>query len=191
MVAAGLRRPVWSAAVSVWRQARAIALLPGMVTIPVPAAILAVGGVDVGWGLDRPWDVVPVLAGVALIGLGLALWYRTVRLFARAGEGTLAPWDPTRRLVVLGPYRHVRNPMITGVLLVLGGEAGLFGSLGVLAWAGAFLLVNAVRGLQAQRAALDPPRASVVTAAPIAAKSGICLQKKAAISKRFVGTNSP
>jgi protein-S-isoprenylcysteine O-methyltransferase Ste14 len=130
--------------VSAWRQARAIALLPGMVTLPVPAAILAVGGVDVGWGLDRPWGVVPVLAGVALIGLGLALWYRTVRLFARAGEGTLAPWDPTRRLVVLGPYRHVRNPMITGVLLVLGGEAGLFGSLGVLAWAGAFLLVNAV-----------------------------------------------
>jgi protein-S-isoprenylcysteine O-methyltransferase Ste14 len=130
--------------VSAWRQARAIALLPGMVAIPVPAAILAVGGVNVGWGLDGPWSALPVVAGVALIALGLALWYRTVNLFARQGEGTLAPWDPTRRLVVLGPYRHVRNPMITGVLLVLGGEAALFGSLGVLAWAGVFLAMNAV-----------------------------------------------
>jgi protein-S-isoprenylcysteine O-methyltransferase Ste14 len=144
MVAAGPWRPVWSAAVSVWRHVRAIALLPGMVTIPVPAAILAVGGIDVGWGFDGPWSALPVVAGAALIGFGLALWYWTVNLFARQGEGTLAPWDPTRRLVLLGPYRHVRNPMITGVLLVLGGEAALFGSLGVLAWAGAFFLVNAV-----------------------------------------------
>ena len=61
---------------------------------------------------------------------------------ARVGRGTLAPWDPTRRLVAEGPYRHVRNPMISGVLLMLVGEALLSRS-GVLAlWAGAFLLIN-------------------------------------------------
>jgi protein-S-isoprenylcysteine O-methyltransferase Ste14 len=54
-------------------------------------------------------------------GLGLAV--ATVRLFVRHGEGTPAPWDPPRKLVVRGPYRHVRNPMIAGVLLVLMGEA--------------------------------------------------------------------
>jgi protein-S-isoprenylcysteine O-methyltransferase Ste14 len=70
--------------------------------------------------------------------------YRTISLFAREGEGTLAPWDPTRRLVVRGPYRFVRNPMITGVLCVLLGEAALFGSAGILALAAAFLAVNAV-----------------------------------------------
>ena len=43
-----------------------------------------------------------------------------------------------------GPYRHVRNPMITGVLLVLLGEAALLGSLGVLAWAAIFFAINAV-----------------------------------------------
>ncbi len=29
-----------------------------------------------------------------------------------------APWDPTQRLVVRGVYRYVRNPMISGVVLI-------------------------------------------------------------------------
>ena len=66
---------------------------------------------------------------------GFALWVWTVRLFARIGRGTLAPWDPTERLVVEGPYAHVRNPMITGVLAVLLGEALIFGSTAIAIWA--------------------------------------------------------
>ena len=68
---------------------------------------------------------------------------RTISLFARVGQGTLAPWDPTQRLVVLGPYRHVRNPMISGVLAILLGEAALLGSPPLLVWFGAFFAVNA------------------------------------------------
>lgn len=127
-----------------WRHLRAIGLLPGIAAIAVPAALLAAAGFEVGWGLDGALAVVPVLAGAVLIGVGVALMYRTITLFAREGEGTLAPWDPTRRLVVRGPYRFVRNPMITGVFVVLLGEAALFGSPWVLGWAGAFLAVNAV-----------------------------------------------
>ena len=41
------------ASVGPWRQARAIALLPGIVTVVVPAAILIFGdGPEIGWGLD-------------------------------------------------------------------------------------------------------------------------------------------
>jgi protein-S-isoprenylcysteine O-methyltransferase Ste14 len=47
-------------------------------------------------------------------------------------------------LVVQGPYRHVRNPMISGVLGVLLGESALLGSLPLLAWSGVFWLANAV-----------------------------------------------
>ena len=46
--------------------------------------------------------------------------------------------------MVRGPYRHVRNPMISGVLAVLLGEAALFGSLALLAWALVVLAINAV-----------------------------------------------
>ena len=123
---------------------RAIALLPGVVSVLLPAAVLLAFGTDVGWGLDGIAAALTVLLGAALIAAGFALWLWTVRLFAHVGGGTLAPWDPPRNLVVAGPYRHVRNPMIAAVLAVLLGEAALFGSVPLLIWFGGFLAVNYV-----------------------------------------------
>jgi protein-S-isoprenylcysteine O-methyltransferase Ste14 len=117
------------------RHLLAIGLLPGMATVLVPALI--VSGDEVAW-----WPL--SLLGVGLIALGLVLMAQTIALFARVGDGTLAPWDPTSRLVVRGPYRRVRNPMISGVLCILLGEALLFGSPALLVWWAVFLAVNAV-----------------------------------------------
>jgi protein-S-isoprenylcysteine O-methyltransferase Ste14 len=128
--------------VSAWRQARAIFLLPGTASVVVPAIILIRSDANVGWNLAGVASALPVLLGLALISAGFALWLWTVRLFARIGGGTLAPWDPTRRLVVEGPYRHVRNPMITAVITVLAGEAALFGSPPLLIWLAVFFAFN-------------------------------------------------
>jgi len=129
---------------SVWRQLRAIGPLPGVGALLIPAALLYLtGGPDVGFGLSLPLGLLPALAGAALIGQGLLLMYRTISLFAQAGKGTLAPWDPTQRLVVLGPYRHVRNPMISGVLSILLGEGLLLGSPAILGWTLVFFSLNA------------------------------------------------
>ncbi len=129
---------------SLWRHVRAVGLLPGTVTVVIPAAILvATGSVRVGWGLPGAAAALLVVAGVLLLVFGLVLLYRTIRLFAGAGQGTLAPWDPPRRLVVEGPYRHVRNPMISAVLFVLAGEAVLLGSPPLAAWLALFFAVNA------------------------------------------------
>lgn len=128
--------------VSAWRQARAIALLPGTVTVLVPAALLLTTGAHLGWDLGGVGTVLLIVFGLVLIAAGFALWLWTVRLFAAVGRGTLAPWDPTQRLVVRGPYRHLRNPMITAVLAVLAGEAVLFGSLPLLIWCAAFFVLN-------------------------------------------------
>ena len=119
----------------VLRHVLAIILLPGMATLLVPA--LLVSGDEVA-----SWP--PALLGAALIALGLVLMAQTIALFATAGDGTLAPWDPTSRLVVRGPYRRVRNPMISGVVCVLLGEALLFTSTALLAWAALFLAINAI-----------------------------------------------
>jgi protein-S-isoprenylcysteine O-methyltransferase Ste14 len=123
--------------VSVRRQLRAVAALPLVVAGIVPALIAWRTGAQVA-----AWPLAAL--GTALIAAGLALIGWTVRLLARIGRGTLAPWDPTARLVIAGPYRHVRNPMISGVLAVILGEAALLGSLALLAWAAGVVAVNAV-----------------------------------------------
>jgi protein-S-isoprenylcysteine O-methyltransferase Ste14 len=66
----------------------------------------------------------------------------TVSLFIRIGRGTLAPWDPTRKLVVVGPYSRVRNPMISGVFAIICGEAIVLVSRGLAAWAALFFGIN-------------------------------------------------
>jgi protein-S-isoprenylcysteine O-methyltransferase Ste14 len=124
--------------VTIWRQLAAVVLLPGSVALAVPAVIVWRNGVHIVW-----WPAAAAV-GVILIAVGLVLIVRTIALFAEIGRGTLAPWDPTKRLVVRGPYRYVRNPMISGVLFVLLGEAVLFGSAPLLAWFGVVLAVNAV-----------------------------------------------
>jgi protein-S-isoprenylcysteine O-methyltransferase Ste14 len=85
-----------------------------------------------------------VMGGLLLMAAGLWLMAQTVRLLIVEGRGTLAPWDPTRRLVVRGIYRYVRNPMISGVIAIALGEAAVFASGALLAWAALVALVNAL-----------------------------------------------
>jgi protein-S-isoprenylcysteine O-methyltransferase Ste14 len=75
---------------------------------------------------------------------GLVLMIATIRLFVTVGKGTLAPWEPPQKLVVRGVYRYVRNPMISGVGLVLLGESVLTASLPLCGWFLVFLAVNSV-----------------------------------------------
>ena len=76
----------------------------------------------------------PLFLGRICVALGLFLMIQTISLFVTVGKGTLAPWDETENLVVQGIYRHVRNPMISGVFCILLGEAIIFGSLPLFYW---------------------------------------------------------
>ncbi len=113
------------------RHLAAILLLPGVVAGLVPILLVEDPSLGPVWPL-----------GAALLAAGLSMMAWTIALFATEGSGTLAPWDPTQRLVARGPYRRVRNPMISGVLAVLVGQAALFGSWPVLIWAGLVFLIN-------------------------------------------------
>ncbi|MCI0709700.1 MAG: isoprenylcysteine carboxylmethyltransferase family protein [Chloroflexi bacterium] len=125
------------------RQIAAILALPFVVTIIVPTLLIG-RDFNIGWGLSFPFNLLPIGLGIALLCGGLWLFVMTIRLFFNVGQGTLAPWDPTRHLVVVGVYRYVRNPMISGVFSILLGKAILFGSLPVLIWALVFMAVNMI-----------------------------------------------
>lgn len=128
-----------------WKYLRVI-LLPVMGSAVIPGVILWLTGPDT-LGL---WQSVPearvalLVLGGALICLGLVLTVATIRLFVMVGKGTPAPWNPPQRLVVRGVYRHVRNPMISGVMLVVLGEGVLAASLPLLGLFALALIVNVV-----------------------------------------------
>lgn len=114
----------------IWQHLRAIFLLPFVVTAAIPALLLFLTESDTGFWESAPAIVVVlVVLGVAFFALGVVLMVATISLFVTVGRGTLAPCNPPEHLVVLGIYRHVRNPMISGVLAILLGEARLAASL--------------------------------------------------------------
>ena len=131
---------------SVLHHLRAILLLPFMVTVVIPRVILWRTGPDtLGVWQSAPATLLVLPAiGIFFVGLGLVLMVATNRLFVTVGRGTLAPWNPTQRLVVKGVYRHVRNPMIAAVFFVLLGEAVLAASLPLLGWFAVFVALNAI-----------------------------------------------
>jgi protein-S-isoprenylcysteine O-methyltransferase Ste14 len=125
------------------RHLLAIAILPLTVTVVVPVWIAGRYGITPSLG--TPGGALLLQgAGLGVLMVGLLLFLSSLRRFAVEGKGTLAPWDPPRRLVVDGPYRYVRNPMISGVLFVLAGEALLLRSRPHALWALVFLGINLV-----------------------------------------------
>jgi protein-S-isoprenylcysteine O-methyltransferase Ste14 len=125
------------------RHLLAVAVLPFTVTVLVPSWIARANGVHVVWG-PTTGALALQAAGAVVLGVGLVLFTASLRRFATEGRGTLAPWDPPRQLVVQGPYRFVRNPMISGVVLVLCGEAALLISRPLAIWALTFAAMNLV-----------------------------------------------
>jgi protein-S-isoprenylcysteine O-methyltransferase Ste14 len=75
-------------------------------------------------------------------------------MFSNIGEGTLAPWAPTQKLVVVGIYRYMRNPMITGVLFALLGEWIVLSNYALFLWFLFFFLGNHVYFIKSEEPGL-------------------------------------
>ena len=98
--------------------------LPGIVAFAIPGArVLAA---------DAPLAH-PAGLGLLIVGAAALLW--CVRDFYVQGKGTLAPWSPPARLVIVGLYRYTRNPMYVAVTLILLGWAVSFGISGLVTYA--------------------------------------------------------
>jgi protein-S-isoprenylcysteine O-methyltransferase Ste14 len=103
------------------------------------AVVPGLGGVWVPWRIATGHGGAVAAAGwaaVPVIAAGAALYAWCVWNFAAVGRGTPGPWDAPSSVVAAGPYRWVRNPIYLAALLVVLGEAWLFMSLWLLAYAG-------------------------------------------------------
>jgi protein-S-isoprenylcysteine O-methyltransferase Ste14 len=117
-----------------------IMLFPGTVTAYVPYRILAPVDVPdlVSWTLRQ-------YAATSLLTFGVAVLLMSIWSFAIAGRGTLAPFDETKKLVVVGLYRYVRNPMYVAVMLILLAECWFFWSCNLLMYTGfCFVAANLI-----------------------------------------------
>ena len=111
-------------------------LFIGFLLVFLPARVLSSSGIV------RPGEIGSAqIAGVVVGALGavIALW--CIASFIVIGRGTPAPFDPPRNLVVVGPYRWVRNPMYIGASLALAGAALFYQSWALLGYCIAFLAV--------------------------------------------------
>jgi len=86
-----------------------------------------------------PWNQ---FAGGLAIVFGLFLMLLSVSYFVRA-RGTPVPFSPPPKLVTVGPYGFVRNPMLTGIFIQLFGLGILLGSISLFfVFTPLFIVIN-------------------------------------------------
>jgi protein-S-isoprenylcysteine O-methyltransferase Ste14 len=82
----------------------------------------------------------PVAMPLIVVGVAVTAW--SVFHFLRV-RGTPVPFNPPPKLVTSGPYRFVRNPMLTGVFLLLFGIGfGINSAALVVVFTPLYVLVN-------------------------------------------------
>jgi protein-S-isoprenylcysteine O-methyltransferase Ste14 len=119
-----------------WRHVVSFSVAPVTMTVLIPALIVILADVRAP-DFSSPRHITLAVIGAVLVGGGVGMLLWTVYLFDRVGKGTLGVGDVMGQpvhLVVRGPYRHVRNPMIAGVFAILLGEAAIAASGWLLLW---------------------------------------------------------
>jgi protein-S-isoprenylcysteine O-methyltransferase Ste14 len=123
---------------------RAILILPGTVLVFVPSVLYVLTTKNAPDHRLAESGEFQFWLGILFLVLGLILAAWTVKLQMTIGKGTPAPWDPPKNLVIEGPYRYVRNPMITGVFCILIAESFILRSWTIAIWLGIFFVGNLV-----------------------------------------------
>jgi protein-S-isoprenylcysteine O-methyltransferase Ste14 len=96
----------------------AVVLVPCVVAAIVAAEVLGRRG-RLPWPGGLVW---PVVAGVVLIAVGVGLRAWSIATLGRLFQYWIKV-QPGHRVVTDGPYRYVRHPSYTGIVLVLAGIA--------------------------------------------------------------------
>jgi protein-S-isoprenylcysteine O-methyltransferase Ste14 len=89
--------------------------------------------------LPRPLNII---LSLPILSLALFIMGWSLLNFLKV-KGTPVPFNPPPGLVTAGPYAHVRNPMLTGIFILLFGFGALFRSVSlVFFFTPLFILIN-------------------------------------------------
>jgi protein-S-isoprenylcysteine O-methyltransferase Ste14 len=92
-----------------WNTAKTLGQIVAMWSVLLAIVPLAIAALERWLPGPRLPDTGPL--GAVLFAAGSLLGLVTANVLVRDGEGTPLPLDTARKLVIAGPYRHVRNPM--------------------------------------------------------------------------------
>ena len=112
------------------------ALLIGALIFPITIPILLIfilPHVDEYFGIGPFFYGVEntVIGSIAIIlGGFIAIW--TIVIQITLASGTPFPMLPTKKLLIVGPFKYCRNPMTLGTIVAYGGIAVLIGSFSAL-----------------------------------------------------------
>jgi protein-S-isoprenylcysteine O-methyltransferase Ste14 len=124
---------------------RLLALVIGALIFPIgiPAILIlllpqvdsrtGIGSFYVGYG--------NIAVGMIAIFLGGFLAFWTIIAQIRLASGTPFPMLPTKKLLIIGPFRYCRNPMTLGTIAAYSGIAVLVGSYTALLAVAIFSLI--------------------------------------------------
>jgi protein-S-isoprenylcysteine O-methyltransferase Ste14 len=119
--------------------------LPFIVTTIIPSLIIIlIEKTPITRILNR--NIFQIISGIGIIAIGFILVSWCIKIFFKLGKGTLMPISKleTQKLVIKGPYRYIRHPMILGVIIILLGESVLFGSWWLLGFCILFFILNLI-----------------------------------------------
>jgi len=123
---------------SIFNHIKNIVIFPGTVVVLIPYVLR--NHLPPIHTFETLGDLRPVACFFLI--LGILLFVSTVFYFWKIGKGTLSPWNRTENLVLRGPYKYVRNPMILSVLCMILGQSIWFQSISIWLWAMFFFLFN-------------------------------------------------
>jgi protein-S-isoprenylcysteine O-methyltransferase Ste14 len=84
-----------------------------------------------------------LILSLPILSLGLFMMGWSVYNFLKV-KGTPVPFNPPPKLVTTGPYAYTRNPMLTGIFVLLFGLSVFFGSISlVILFTPLFIFINA------------------------------------------------
>jgi protein-S-isoprenylcysteine O-methyltransferase Ste14 len=111
---------------------RVLALVIGALIFPITIPVLLVVVLP---HVDNYFGISPFFSGLSNIIIGIiaiiiggivAIW--TIVIQVTLASGTPFPMLPTKKLLIVGPFKFCRNPMTLGTILAYGGIAILIGS---------------------------------------------------------------